>query len=544
MHSAGDRALRLCAVAVVLAAACSSKKADAPPPPDIPYGAIGPIAAPAGRGAFRFGVATAATQIEDQNTATDWWAFTEPPPDGLGKGKDFDGDAVKCFTMALADVALLKELHVDSYRFGIEWARVEPKRGQIDESALQHYSDLLDALRAAGIRPLVTVHHFSNPVWVDDPRDADCKNGPSDANLCGFGHPTGGPLIVAALAAHAKLLAERFGDRVDEWGTVNEPINYLVAAYGVAQFPPARLGIFDPIQNIVPPLRDYMAAHVAMYDAIKAADTKDADGDGVAASVGMSLATVLYVPARDNRPSTNPDDVAAAARMTNLFNHDFVDSILAGAFDAKLDGSLAEPQPSWKGKIDWLGVQYYERMGVTAENPFFPVVNATPCLNGLDNGSCLPPRDASYCVPAMGYEHDPEGLYEILADLGARWPSLPLLVTESGIATDVGERRAEVVVRALEQIDRAREKGVDVRGYYHWSLMDNFEWAMGFAPHFGLYHVDRATFARTPTKGADVFSAIAGARKLDGATRQQWGGLGPMTPEAGPPQSGSCGGAN
>ncbi len=519
--------MRRAAVLAFALAACSSTKSE-PPPPDIAF------AAP-----FRFGVSTAPTQIEDMNVATDWWTFTKPPPDGLGKGTDFVGDAVMGYTHALDDVALLKALHVDSYRFGIEWARVEPKRGQIDEAALQHYSELLDALRAAGIRPLVTIHHFSNPIWVDDPRDPDCKNGPSDANLCGFGHPTGGPMIVDALAKHARLLATRFGDRVDDWGTVNEPINYLLAAYGVAQFPPAKLGVFDPIKNIVPPLRDYMSAHVAMYDAIKAADTIDADGDGVAASVGMSLATVEYAPARDNAPSTDPEDIAAAARMTNLFDHDWVDSLLAGTFDAKLDGSQADPQPTWKGKIDWLGVQYYERMGVTARNPFFPVVNATPCLNGIDDGSCLPPKDPTWCVPQMKYEHDPEGLFAILADLGARWPKLPLYVTESGIATDVGERRAEVVVRALEQIDRARAKGVDVRGYYHWSLMDNFEWAMGFAPHFGLYHVDRATFARTPTKGADVFSAIAAARKLDSATRQQWGGLGPMTAEGSPLPSGS-----
>jgi beta-glucosidase len=518
---------------VIALVACSSTKSD-PPPPDIAYAPIGAIAAPDGKSGFRFGVATAATQIEDQNTATDWWVFTQPPPDGLGKGAEFVGDAVKGFSKAMDDIALLKELHVDSYRFSIEWARVEPKRGQIDEAALKHYSDLIDALRAANIRPLLTIHHFSNPVWVMDPRDPDCKNGPSDTNLCGFGHPTGGPLVIEALGKHAKLLAERFGDRVDEWGTVNEPINYLLAAYGVAQFPPAKLGIFDPLVKFVPVLRDYLSAHVAMYDAIKSVKPN--------ASVGLSLATMDWVAARDNQPSTDPADIAARDRVTNLFNHAFVDSILAGTFDPKLDGSQSEPQPTWKGKIDWLGVQYYTRLGVTSVNPLFPVVNVTPCTGGLDQGSCIPPKDPSYCVPAMQYEHDPEGLYEILVDLGHRWPSLPLLVTESGISTELGERRAQVVVRALEQIDRAKSEGIDVRGYYHWSLMDNFEWALGFKPHFGLYSVDRTTFARTPTKGAEVFGTIASQRKLDGATRKQWGGNGALTPEPNAPPTTTCGG--
>ena len=106
-----------------------------------------------------------------------------------------------------------------------------------------------------------------------------------------------------------------------------------------------------------------------------------------------------------------------------------------------------------------------------------------------------------------------------------------MVVTESGIATEVGARRAENVVRALEQIERAREEGVDVRGYYHWSLFDNFEWAEGFVPRFGLYHVDYTTYDRTPTDGARVLGEIAASRRLTSALRAEHGGDGPMTPE-------------
>jgi beta-glucosidase/6-phospho-beta-glucosidase/beta-galactosidase len=294
---------------------------------------------------------------------------------GLGKGAAFIGNAVDGYTLAMKDIELLQAMHVDSYRFSMEWARIEPEMGTIDEDALNHYSDVLDALVAARIRPLVTIHHFSNPIWVDDPRDIPCTGGPSATNLCGLGNPAGGAMVVQAFADHAKLLAERFGDRVDEWGLVNEPINYILAAYGVGEYPPGKqyaLNASDLLNQFVPVLRDYISAYVAMYDAVKAADTIDADGDGVAASVGMSLSTEEWVASRANKLSTNPEDIAAQGRIEYLLNHLWVDSILGGTFDPTLSGKPTESQPTWKGKIDWLGVQYYARLGVTASPGLSP----------------------------------------------------------------------------------------------------------------------------------------------------------------------------
>ncbi|HEY6461380.1 MAG TPA: family 1 glycosylhydrolase, partial [Polyangiaceae bacterium] len=337
------------------------------------------------------------------------------------------------------------------------------------------------------------------------------------------------------------FLAQRFGDRVDEWGTVNEPINYLLAAYGVAQFPPGKFTIFDPLGQFAPVLRDYISAHVAMYRAIKQYDTVDVDGDGVAASVGMSLSTAEWVAAAQNAPSTDPVDVQAQQTIEYVFNHLFVDALEKGAFDPALDQSWSEPEPTWQGAIDWLGVQYYARMGVTGSKALFPPpIAVTPCLPPLDLGSCLPPLDPTFCVPAMGYEYDPQGLFAVLDDLGHRWPGLPLVVSEAGIATDVGARRSENVVRSLEQIAKARTEGVDVRGYYHWSLMDNFEWQLGFVPHFGLFHVDRTTFARSPTDGATTLEAITQTRTVTEDMRAQWGGTGPLTPEPDAPDGGLC----
>lgn len=498
------------------------------------FPAMGSLSAASGKGSFRFGVSTAATQIEEVAAASDWALWSRPTAmGGLGKGMGYVGEASRGYSKATEDLALLSQLHVDSYRFSVEWSRVEPRRNQIDEAALQHYSDLLDAYKRAGIRPMITLHHFSNPVWIHDPKDPDCTRGVSDTNLCGLGHAQGGPMVVQEMAEFARLLAERFGDRVDEWGTLNEPINYLVGAYLVGYFPPGRFTLTAIKDKFLPIVRDYLSAHAAMYKAIKAADTLDADGDGVAAAVGLPHAVISFVPARSNLVSTDPEDVAARDRLASFYLWAFPEALRSGGFDTDLDGRPDEMHPEWAGTLDWLGLQYYFRVGVTASTPLIPEpLNAILCFNGYDFGSCLTPEDPTWWVPTMGYEFWAPGLHELLKSFSARWPDLPLVVTESGLATEVGRRRAEHIVRSLEQIARARAEGVDVRGYYHWSLYDNFEWSEAFGPRFGLYKVDYSgSYARTATEGATLLGDVAAARKLTVMQRMVYGGGGKMTPE-------------
>ena len=205
-------------------------------------------------------------------------------------------------------------------------------------------------------------------MWVADPRDISCAGGPTDTNLCGFGGP-GGAQIVEEMGEHAALLAQRFGDLVDEWGTVNEPINYMLAAYGVGMFPPGKITLVDIDAEFVPALRDYIAAHAAMYHAIKANDTIDADGDGVAAAVGFSLSVADWEPARGNKPSTNPDDIAARDRLVYMFHYAFVDAVDERHVRRDLDGTPDEQHPEWAGTLDWLGLQYYFRAGVSGDAP-------------------------------------------------------------------------------------------------------------------------------------------------------------------------------
>ncbi len=514
----------------------ASADTDMPPASGITFGQLGSLSLPEGAGSFRFGAATAAAQIEDGLNRNDWHFWTEPEAQGgLGNSVPI-GDSVQGFSRAEADVAIMQELGLDAYRFSMDWSRIEPERDVISDEGLAHYDAFLDTLVAAGIRPMVTVHHFSNPIWVDDFRQPACPADaePGDENLCGWSHAAGGPLIAAELAEHAALLAQRYGDVVDEWCTLNEPVNYLIASYGVNVFPPGRNLLLTDFPAVIRAFRSFIDAHVQVYRAIKENDTIDADGDGEAASVGLTLSVVDWQPARDNQPSTLQADIDARDRVWYVYHHLIPDAIANGSFDTDLDGTGDEAHPEWVGTLDWLGIQYYFRSGVTAEPALIPGVDAMICFgDAFDFGSCLPPLDPTKWVPSMRYEFEEEGMYRILSNMGNRYPYTPLVITEAGIAAVNGERRAENVVRILEQTARAQADGIDIRGYYHWSLMDNLEWAEGYEPRFGLYHVERDNdFARVATEGATVYAEIIDARGISEELSATWGGTGPMRPES------------
>lgn len=530
---------RVAVIVCVLWIACAEEKpkGQALPSP-------GPLAGEQGEGHFMLGVATAAAQIEEATPESDWYVWGAAAPDGLGKGKAFVGDAVQGYARALDDVALIEQMHLDAYRFNPSWTRIEPQRDAIDQDALDHYDTLITTLRDRAIEPIITVHHFSSPIWVDDPRRAaDVMCEPMDHDLCGWSSASGAQAVTQELAQYAGLLARTYGDRVDHWMTLNEPINYLLASYATGTFPPGRGSSTDLILQpgtdaFVQIVQRYANAHVAIYDAIKDNDTIDADGDGVAASVGYSASVIAWTPTRDGMVSSDAEDVDAADRMRHLFQGMFTDAFINGFFDLDLDQEMdsGEARDTWQGKLDFLGVQYYARAGVTGASAIkLPAVGGMPCIAGVPLvDGCLVVPDPTKCVPTMGYEFYEPGIFEILSDFSARWPGLPLMVSESGLATDVGERRAEHIVRSLEQILRARADGVDVRGYLHWSLMDNFEWAEGYGPHFGLYRVDveGGDYERRATLGAEVLGDIARQRLLSDALVTRWGGTGPLTPES------------
>lgn len=463
---------------------------------------------------FRWGAAGAAHQIEGGNTLNNWYQF-ETLPEFAGKTVEPSGNAVDGYARYAEDAELVASLGAGVYRLSIEWSRVEPARDQWDEAEWQHYADVLQALQERGVEPMVTLHHFTEPIWIQDLRDPDCASGPSDANLCGWTNPE----APAEFAEFAAEVAARFGDRVDEWSTFNEPGGYLLSGYLGGAFPPGRLTLTKTgiAASVLPVAEGLFDAHAAAYAAVKAADTADADGDGVAARVGFTNSIQWIVPV----DADNPDDVAAADRIRALYGYIFPDAVILGRMDRDLDGVPEESHPEWANTCDLLGYQYYFRMYVKAQEGF-PPVDAVICdpsvlgLLGLDPASFGCPAPHPDDVTQMEYEHYAPGLGLLAPALAERYPGVPLRVTEAGIATTTGRRRAESIVQQLAGLSEAIAAGAPVDGYVHWSLTDNFEWAHGFRPRFGLWTVDLDSYERTETEGATVLRTII----ADGGIRQ------------------------
>ena len=232
---------------------------------------------------------------------------------------------------------------------------MEPQRDQINQEAVAHYRELLEALVAKGIKPMVTIHHFSSPKWIDDvTRRETCGDAgiePSDTDLCGWAE-SGAQDVAEELGELAGLLASEYGDLVDEWCTQMNQFRSSWPSRTTFQAEESRLTSVAGVESLMKTLENYAEGHVQVYDAIKANDTVDADGDGNNALVGFSLNVNDWSPARDGDISTNPEDINAANNVWYLYHYLFVDALLTG-HDRNLDRSDNKKISNWAGKLDW-----------------------------------------------------------------------------------------------------------------------------------------------------------------------------------------------
>jgi beta-glucosidase len=455
---------------------------------------------------FRWGAAGAAHQVEGGNTKNQWYQF-ETLPEFADKITEPSGEAVRGYELYATDVRLAADLGLDLYRISLEWSRVEPARDVSDETEWQHYADVLDAIVAAGMEPMVTLHHFTEPTWTHDLSDPDCAAGPSDANLCGWTNPE----MAEEFAEFAGEAARRLGDRVDEWTTFNEPMGYVASGWIGGAFPPGKENFSADgiIAEVLPVVEGMLDANARAYAAVKAADAIDATGDGVTARVGFTNAMNWIEPLDPD----NEADVAAAERFQSVYGYTWPDATLRGLVDADLDGNPTDARPQYAGTCDLLGYQYYNRIKIKAV-PGMPPFDALPCdplllgALGLDLDAVGCPEIPAEDITQMGYEHYPPGLRLLGEALAERYLGVPLRITENGIATTTGQRRAESIERHLREVSTMLDAGVPVDGYVHWSLTDNFEWAEGFRPRFGLYRVDYEFYERSATLGAEVYADI------------------------------------
>lgn len=461
---------------------------ESPPFPAAMEGADG------GAPPFLWGTATAPHQVEGGNTASDWYLFEQM--EGRIANGDRSDDGPDHWTHYAEDIARMQADGLNAYRMGIEWAKVFPTRESFetmtpDAAVVAHYHDVLAALEAAGIEPMVTLHHFVSPAWWLDPTLPR-----EQIETMGFASPT----APDDFERWATFVAEEFGAEVDLWITINEPMVLILGGYLVGQFSPGL--VYDPSSDLMLRVaRGEIFAHAAAYDALHASDTVDADGDGRAALVSIAKHQRVFFP---DRPCSERD-VAAAARIEYLNNDIFTNAITRGDLDANADGDYddegdARAHADLVGRADFLGINYY---GITLVNSTVSLGDLIPGLPSLeDSRTPLPKSDLDWAIY-------PAGLRTVLTEAWEDY-GLPIYVTENGIADQGDTMRSTFLVEHLHVLAQTIAAGVDVRGYFHWSTMDNFEWAEGYCPRFGLYRVDYTSpdRTRTPTEAVAVYSRI------------------------------------
>ncbi len=402
---------------------------------------------------FLWGTSSAAHQVEGANFNSDWWLFEQAP----GHIQDGDSSLVACdhYRRFREDFALLRQMNNNAHRLSIEWARVEPRPGEFDSGQIDHYRAVLSELRAQGIEAMLTLHHFTSPAWFAD----------------GGGWTAAG--APAAFLRYVERVVDELGDQVGLWCTVNEPNIYAANGWMTGEFPPAHRGDVLGFLKVIARMRE---AHELAYRLIH---RKRSD-----ARVGLSHHKFLFLPA------TERERDRWAARSANAF----MDSWPVPA---------PRLQRVWDAACDWVGVAHYWAQ-MAALDPLRPHQQFVRRFNVPG----LPLTD-------MGWASDPAWMRDVLGEV--RGLGKPVYVTENGISAQDDAVREAYLPAILRSVHAAIDDGVDVRGYFHWTMLDNFEWARGYSQRFGLIAVDRATLARTIKPSGHLYGRIAAANSVPAA---------------------------
>jgi beta-glucosidase len=412
---------------------------------------------------FLWGTAISAYQTEGGNTNNQWYKWESEG--GHIKDGSVCGRAADFYHLYERDLDLARELGLNTFRFSVEWSRIEPREGEWNIKEVEHYRDVLKATRKRGLEPLITLHHFTNPLWME--AQGAWVN----------------PKSVELFRRYTVYLAEKLGDLVDLWTAINEPTAYASLSYMHGKFPPCEK---DPgkYRRV---LRHMLLAHAEAYHAIH--DVLGKSRMKSAPKVG-TVKDTTYFQAYDEESSKDKNEAASIHRS---YNAAFLDAIKTGRVGPPLgSGELVS---TLKDAWDFIGFNYYTRTLVGGR------VTDRP-----SEGKPLTRKD-SLGITDMGWEIYPQGIYQLikwLKDYGK-----PIYITENGIAVHDDNIRSMFIVLHLEQVHRAiKELGADVRAYYYWSLIDNFEWDSGFDKRFGLAEVDYKTLKRASRPSAHLYRDI------------------------------------
>ena len=430
---------------------------------------------------FLWGAATSAYQIEGSPLADGagpsiWHRFVRTP--GLVANGDTGDVACDHYRRMEDDVALMKRLGLRAYRFSIAWGRVLPDgRGKVNEAGLGFYERLVDTLLGHGIQPMATLYHWDLPSALDD---------------------RGGwlnPDVADWFADYASVMYRRLDDRVKLWATLNEPWVVTDGGYLHGPLAPGHKNKFEaPI-----------ASHHLLRSHGKAVQAYRALGKH---QVGLVVNIEPKYPA-----SQLPQDLAATRRAEAYMNRQYLDPVFHGRYPEEMREIFGEAWPEWpqqdfdliRQPIDFLGINYYTRNVVRHDESHYPLKAAAV-------------RQKQSTHTETSWEVFPQGLTDTLVWVKQQYGDIPQYVTENGAAfydppaAPSGRvqdpLRIEYYRAHLRAIHAAIEQGVDLRGYFAWSLLDNLEWSLGYSKRFGLVHVNFETLARTPKDSAAFYSDV------------------------------------
>jgi len=404
-----------------------------------------------------WGVATSAFQLEGSPNA-DWSSW-----DTILNEKPV---VTNHYELYREDLRLLNELGVNAYRFSLEWSRIQPREHQWDNSAIEHYLEIIGILRRYGIEPMLTLHHFTHPLWF-------IKKYPW--------HEDGS---VDRFLAYVDRMVSVIKD-VKYWITFNEPYVLVLAGYFEGCTPPALRNSDLGIRA----LANILKAHAGAYDIIHSARPD--------ACVSVAHNMAALTPWK----RWNPLDKLLAKVAKYFYNHSLLDAFLTGSlrirFPFRDEMNIHVPI---KGKLDFFGVNYYTRIHMRF-NPFRKMGVEMRHLDIDGHG-----------LTDMGWEVHPHGLEKVLRY--ASRLNVPLIITENGIATKDSQKKIRFMKKHIDVVEQCIRQGMDIRGYFYWSLIDNYEWLQGLDARFGLYRVDFETLRRTPTNAAAYYSYIIRNRQF------------------------------
>jgi beta-glucosidase len=410
---------------------------------------------------FLLGCATAAHQVEG-GIDNDWTRWVADHPEAINGG----GDAVIAidhYRRYAEDLEQLGSMHHNAHRFSVEWARVEPVPGRFDHDALAHYVDVVRSCRRAGMEPVVTLQHFTLPVWL--------------AEAGGFAAPE----APVRFARYAAACVEALGDMVSWWITVNEPMVVAVLGHLEGLWPPGERSL----PRTLAALRGLLRMHAAAAEAI----TTVSRSHGRQAQISIAHHERRLVP----RNAASRVDRAIAKVPDFLFNRWFLRCCVTGRVLRPVGNGQAVP--GLAGSLTYLGLNHYTSEAVSldlgAPGMLFARHEAVPGL---------PLSGAGWAIDAVA-------LRTALTDLTREF-GLPILITENGVSDDHDEIRPTFLRDHLNAVVDAIDAGIDVRGYLYWTAWDNFEWAEGYTQRFGLFSVDRDTQERIAKPSAALFAEI------------------------------------